>query len=229
MNTKTIAFVPARCGSKSIPFKNIKLFCGRPLIFWVLSAMDEVADIDEVYVATDCDEIKSVVESFGLQKVKIYIRDPENSQDESSTESVMLEFVAKMDFKNENNFILVQATCPLVTEIDFRKAIQQFVQEKADSLLTCARMKIFLWGNNGMPLNYDFKNRPRRQEIKGELMENGAFYITSVGALTKYMNRLSGKISIYEMPEYTSIDIDDDYDWTVAEMLMKKYILGEGR
>ena len=60
-----------------------------------------------------------------------------------------------------------------------------------------------------------------------KLMENGAFYITSVGALSKFKNRLSGKISIYEMPEYTAIDIDDEDDWAVAEILMNKYVLTE--
>lgn len=226
---KTIAFVPVRCGSKSIPMKNIKLFCGKPLIYWVLKALDGVDEVDEVYIATDCDEIRSTVNSFVLPKNKIYMRDPENAQDESSTESVMLEFLDKKDFKDNDVFLLVQATCPLATEDDFRQALQQYSKTKSDSLLTCARMKIFLWNSEGKSLNYDFRKRPLRQEVEGELMENGAFYITSVGALAKFKNRLSGKISIYEMPEYTAIDIDDDDDWLVAEMLMNKYVLSANK
>jgi N-acylneuraminate cytidylyltransferase len=222
---KTIAFVPARCGSKSIIFKNIKLFCGKPLIYWVLQSLQEAEKIDEVYVATDCDEIKDTVNSFVFGKTKVYFRDPENAQDESSTESVMLEFLSKKDFSDNDNFFLVQATCPLVLPNDFSNALGQYAREKSDSLLTCARAKIFLWNSSGEPLNYDFRRRPRRQEVKGELMENGSFYITSVGSLKKFKNRLSGKISIYEMPEYTAIDIDDEDDWLVAEMLMKKYVL----
>jgi N-acylneuraminate cytidylyltransferase len=222
---KTIAFVPARCGSKSIRFKNIKLFCGKPLIYWSLQALQETEQIDEIYVATDCDQIKETVEAFTQDKVQVYFRDPENAQDDSSTESVMLEFIAKKNFAEEDRFLLVQATCPLVGHNDFSTALRQYVFEKADSLLSCARLKIFLWASNGKPLNYDYKKRPRRQEIRGELMENGAFYITSIGALQQYGNRLSGKISIYEMPEYTAIDIDDEDDWNVAEILMNKYIL----
>jgi N-acylneuraminate cytidylyltransferase len=55
-----IALIPARCGSKSIPFKNIKNFCGKPLIYWSLLAAQKSNQIDEIYVATDCEEIKSI-------------------------------------------------------------------------------------------------------------------------------------------------------------------------
>jgi N-acylneuraminate cytidylyltransferase len=222
---KTVAFVPARCGSKSIPLKNIKSFCGYPLIYWALKALSEVHDIDEIYVATDCDEIRETVEAFNYEKVGVYMRDPENARDESSTESVVLEFLNKKQLASDDVFILAQATCPLVRERDYREALEQYRQEAVDSLLTCARMKVFLWDKSGKPLNYDFRQRPRRQEIQGELVENGAFYITSIAALRESGNRLSGNISVYEMPEYSAVDIDDDDDWTIAEILMKKYIL----
>ena len=64
-----IALVPARCGSKSIAFKNIKDFCGKPLIYWVLNSLNSVKAIDNVYVATDCDDISEVVTSFNFNKV----------------------------------------------------------------------------------------------------------------------------------------------------------------
>ncbi|MBT4738306.1 MAG: acylneuraminate cytidylyltransferase, partial [Flavobacteriales bacterium] len=81
-----IAFVPARGGSKSIPEKNIKYFCGKPLIYWNLHELQK-SEVDEIVVATDSDNIKLVVESFKFSKVKVYDRSSENSQDTSSTES----------------------------------------------------------------------------------------------------------------------------------------------
>ena len=224
---KTVAFIPARCGSKSIPFKNIKLFCDQPLIYWTLRALEGVREVDEIYVATNCTEIKHVVEGFEFQKTKIYMRDPENAQDHSSTESVMLEFIEQAHLQSDDIFILVQATNPLSQSTDFQNALRIFSEKKTDSLLSCARLKIFLWNVDGTPLNYDYKKRPRRQEIKGELIENGAFYINTVGNIRTFHNRLSGKILIYEMPAYTAIDIDDDDDWLVGEMLMKKHILSQ--
>ena len=220
---KNIAFIPVRCGSKSIKLKNIKLFCNQPLIYWSLKALSESSIIDEIIVATDCDEIKKVVESFDFNRVRIYDRDNLNAKDNSTTESVILEFLEKEKFNDDDKFILVQATSPLTETKDFEKALIKMKKEKADSLLTCVRVKRFLWDENNKPLNYDYKNRPRRQDFKGILVENGAFYINSVSNILSYKNRLSGRISIYEMDEYKYIEIDEENDWIIAESLMKKY------
>lgn len=88
-----IAFIPARCGSKSIPFKNIKSFCGKPLIYWNLLAIEQCSTIDKAVVATDCDTIKDAVLALGLSKTSVYDRDAQNANDTASTESVMLEYI----------------------------------------------------------------------------------------------------------------------------------------
>ena len=75
-----IALIPARKGSKSIELKNIKLFAGKPLIYWNLLALENSPIIDEVYVATDGEIIKSTVEKFGFSKVKIYDRALSNEE-----------------------------------------------------------------------------------------------------------------------------------------------------
>ena len=223
--SKHIAFIPARCGSKSIPWKNIKNFCGKPLIFWTLQALHQSNSIDEIYVATDCKKIATVVKKFQFSKVEIYNRTPQNAQDHSSTESVMLEFINKMNFKENDLFILVQATSPFLQPDDLEKALLKLKTEKADSLLSCVRFKRFLWDKNGHPLNYDYKKRPRRQDFEGVFLENGAFYINRIGNIVKYKNRLSGKISIYKMPSFTYLELDEEDDWKYGEILMDKYIL----
>ncbi len=220
----TIAFIPARCGSKSVKLKNIKNFCGKPLIYWTLKALQDAKKVEKIFVATDCKEISDTVKSFNLNKVNIYNRNKENAQDESSTESVMTEFIRNNNINGENTFILAQATSPLTQSADFDKALEKYETEDTDSLLSCVRIKRFFWNENGTPLNYDFKNRPRRQEFKGTLVENGAFYINKVKNIIKYNNRLSGKIGFYIMPEYSFIEIDEESDWLSAENLMKRYI-----
>jgi YrbI family 3-deoxy-D-manno-octulosonate 8-phosphate phosphatase len=219
-----IAFIPVRCGSKSIPFKNIKIFNGKPLVYWSLQAAQKSKKINEIYVATDCSKIKSVVNSFGFSKVKIFDRDFENADDFASSESVMLEFLGKNDFNDKDLFILIQATSPLTQTSDLDKALEQLIIEKSDSLLTCVKNKRFFWNDDATPLNYDFNNRPRRQEFDGMFMENGAFYINTIGNIKKYKNRLSGQISIYEMGEFTSIEIDEEDDWILKEELMRRHI-----
>ena len=216
-----IAFIPARGGSKSILQKNIKVFCGKPLIFWNLQELQN-SDVDEIIVATDSNEIKSIVNSFNFSKVKVYNRSKENAQDVSSTESVMLEYIDSSNISNEDIFMLVQATSPFTQSIHFNEGLELFKQH--DTILTCCQSKRFSW-RNGKALNYDIYNRPRRQDHKGTLIENGAFYISSVADIKSTKNRISADIGIYEMPEYTYIEIDEPEDWIVAESLMKRFVL----
>ena len=222
-----IAFIPVRCGSKSIPFKNIKEFCGKPLVYWNLEALQNSINIDKIFVATDCEEIKSVVNSFEFSKVKVYDREAQNAEDTASTESVMLEFINKQNFKHNDLFFLVQATSPLTQTKDFDEAINTLKNQNADSLLTCVRTKRFYWNDDGTPYNYDYKNRPRRQDFDGMMMENGAFYINTIANIKKDQNRLSGKVAIHKMEEFTSVEIDEEDDWIIAEKLMYKHILSK--
>jgi len=220
-----IAFIPARCGSKAIRFKNIKIFCGKPLIYWNLLALQNSDFVDEVYVATDCSDISDVVKSFLFSKVKVYIRDKKNAQDESSTEDVMLEFLNNNSFSENDLFVLVQATSPTTQSYDFDIAIRELQSGKKDSLLSVVREKRFFWNNNGTSANYDYKNRPRRQDFDGYLLENGAFYINSISNVLRDKNRLSGNIGFYEMRDYSSIEIDEKSDWIIAEEYMRENVL----
>ena len=220
-----IAFIPVRCGSKSIPFKNIKFFCVKPLVYWSLKAIEESTSIQKAVVATDCSEIKDVVLGFGFSKVEVFDRSSKNASDNSSTESVLLEYFGVTSYINEDYLFLVQATSPWTHFSDFDNALSQLIVSRKDSLLTCARVKRFFWNNNSRPINYDYINRPRRQDFIGQLVENGAFYINKIGNIVSNGNRLSGEISIYEMPEYTYIELDEKDDWPLAEALMRKYII----
>ena len=221
-----IAFIPARCGSESIPFKNIKIICGKPLIYWSLLALTKSKTIDQIYVATDCDEIKDTVIDFNFDNVKIFDRSSTNASNTASTESVMLEFLDNNVFSGEDLFVLVQATTPFTSSENFDNAINILKSNiEIDSLLSCVESKRFFWTKNGNAINYDYNNRPLRQDFDGILMENGAFYINTVANIKNFKNRLSGTIHPYVMPEYTAIEADEEDDWIIIEKLMYKYVL----
>ena len=223
-----IALLPARCGSQTIPFKNIKIICGKPLIYWALLALTKSKNIDQIYVATDCDDIKDVVVDFNFEKVKIFDRCDVNASNTASTESVMLEFLDGMNFSEEDLFILVQATTPFTSSDDFDNAINIIKSNsEIDSLLSCVESKRFFWTKDGNAINYNYYKRPLRQDFDGLLMENGAFYINTVENIYKYKNRLSGNIHPYVMPEYTAIEADEEDDWLIIEQLMYKYIINK--
>lgn len=224
--SKVIAFIPVRGGSKSIPLKNIKPLCGKPLVCWNIEALEACPQVDEVIVATDSDEIWNTVESRDYKKTKLYRRTAENACDTASTESVMLEYIKYANLLESDVFMLVQATSPLTETVHFSEALLKYSNGEYDSMLTCVRNYRFFWNEDGGSMNYDYMNRPRRQNFSGMLMENGAFYINTVGRILSNGNRLGGKIGIYEMPEYTATEIDEPDDWMILEKLMRKYKSG---
>lgn len=220
-----IAFIPVRGGSKSIPLKNIKILNGKPLVYWTVKSANEANCIDKVIIATDSEEIKQTVLSFGLEKVEVYDRDFVNAQDTSSTESVMLEYLEKANYKNNDKFFLIQATSPMLKSEYIDEMFNILENSDADSIFSGVREKQFHWieiENGIKPINYDYKNRPRRQEFQGIIAENGACYINSVGNILEEKCRISGKIIAYEMPAQTAYEIDEVSDWLIVEELMKK-------
>ena len=220
-----IAFIPVRGGSKSIPLKNIKIINGKPLVYWTVKSACEAMNVDKVVVATDSEEIKRVVIGFGFDKVEIYDRDAENAQDTSSTESVMLEYIKKTSLKDDDKFILIQATSPLLKSSYVDEMIEKLENSDADSIFSVVREKQFHWieTKDGVkPINYDYRNRPRRQDFQGILAENGACYINLVKNILENNCRISGKIITYEMPAETAYEIDEESDWLIVENLMQR-------
>lgn len=222
-----IAFIPVRGGSKSIPLKNIKLLNGKPLVYWTALAAQESKYVDKLVIATDSKEIKEAVLSFNFSKLEVYDRKAENAQDTSSTESVMIEYIEKSNLKDDDNFILIQATSPLLTSEHINKMVEALKNSDADSIFSAVREKQFHWIETPegiKPINYDYKNRPRRQDFQGILAENGACYINSIKNILKDNCRLSGKIIAYELPPETAYEIDEEADWIIVENLLKSKI-----
>ena len=225
-----VAFIPVRGGSKSIPLKNIRPICGKPLVYWTLRAACGCREIDRVYVATDSERIRETVESFrtGAEaalfgKAEVIGRSAESASDTASTESAMLEFAEAYAF---DSIALIQATSPLLQAQDLDRGFEAFGREDTDSVLSVVRQKRFHWAEDAdgtaHPTNYDVFRRPRRQEFDGYLVENGAFYITSRESLLKSRNRVSGRIRAVEMNEDSFFEIDEESDWVIIEALMKK-------
>jgi len=216
-----VALIPARGGSKSIPLKNIKPIAGKPLIFWTIEAALACDIIDRVYLSTDSTDVRNVAEQITDKRFEVIKRSSETASDIASTESVMLEFSKEYDFQN---MILIQATSPLLMPDDLSRAIEIYERKKADSLLSLVEQKSFIWQECAddfvAPLNYDPIQRPIHQDFDGYLVEKGAFYITSKGALEKTKCRISGNMAYYKMPDETYFELDEPSDWIIIEQLL---------
>ena len=218
--SKKIGIIPLRKGSKGIKNKNNKKLVGRPLFTWVLTEAI-FSNLDEIYVFTDDKKIIDFVNTqyFWTTKLKAVLRNDENASDTASTESAMLEFSEKINH-NYDIICLLQATSPLTTKGDINNILSKIESKDHDTALSVVKTHRFIWNSDGTPQNYDVFNRPRRQDFKGVLIENGAIYASTKKVFLKSKNRLSGKIGLLEMPEESLLEIDTKTDWLAIEQIL---------
>jgi len=211
-----ICIIPARGGSKGIPKKNIIDFLGKPLLAWSIEDAKNSSLIDEVYVSTDDKEIAKVAEQYGA---KVIERPKEISGDFSPSEEALKHAIGEISKEHPPKIeyvVFLQATSPLRETSDIDNAIEKIIAEEADSLFSAADIGDFLiWRKNGGKLesvNYDYKNRKRRQDFEEQFVENGSLYIFKPEILLRHNNRLGGKIVVSEMEFWKSFEIDDIED-----------------
>ena len=223
MFNRSIAFVPMRSGSKSIKNKNIKLFCNKPLFYWGLSAALSSNQFDEIIISTNSENYAELIQQeFRSPIIKIDFRSEELSQDETSTEDVLIEFFNRCPEYEKSLCILHQITSPFVKKDDFKLAIEIMSEANFDSLLSVVNFKRFVWDANATPVNYNPQKRPRRQDMPPFYCENGALYAFGVKHFTQQRSRLFGKIGFLEMANESLIEIDEPLDWTIAEIIFER-------
>ncbi|MDJ0510480.1 MAG: acylneuraminate cytidylyltransferase family protein [Crocosphaera sp.] len=220
----TIAIIPARGGSKGVPRKNVRLLADKPLIAHSILDAQEATSVDFVYVSTDDEEIATVSANYGAAIIE---RPPELANDTASSESALIHALQQLEHQGINPELLVflQCTSPIRTGLDIDEAIAKLKAEKADSLLSVSPSHRFLWQEvNGIAqsINYDYRCRPRRQDMNPQYMENGSIYLFKPWLLRETGNRLGGKIALYVMSEMAAMEIDSVYDFEMINFLMSQ-------
>ncbi len=226
----TIAIIPARGGSKGIPGKNLIDVCGIPLIAWSILQAKGTSNIDSVWVTSDSHEILNIAEKFGAYAIK---RPDDISGDSATSESAWLHAINYIEDKTDKSIDVVvgmQATSPIRESKDLDEAIEVYLNNSYDSLLSVSEIEdFFVWEESEtgelISVNYDYHNRKPRQLIKKQYRENGSFYIFTPGLIRDYGNRLGGKIGKYVMDFYKMFQIDKMDDVKICEILMHGYQL----
>jgi len=222
-----IAIIPARGKSKGIPLKNIIKIAGKPLIAWSIEQARKSKIVDGVYVSTEDKKISFVAKKY---KAEIIKRPLDLSGDFVSSELVLLHSLKVIERKGikVDNIIFLQATSPIRESKDIDMAFEKYLKDKADSLFSAVKIKDhFIWGiKNGKlrSITYDYKKRKPRQLIKDKFLENGSIYIFKPWVLKENINRLGGKISVYEMPFWKSYQIDKIEDIEICEHYLRSKI-----
>jgi len=211
---KIVSITLARGGSQEVPRKNIKLLNEKPLIYYVLNSIEN-AGISERWVSTDDQEIANIANSFGAN---ILMRPPEMALNTSKSEEALKHFSDNVDF---DIMVFVQTTSPMIQPCYINQGIEM-MKSGYDSVFTAYKEHWSpRWTLEVEPINWETHNRPMRQEVRENYVENGSFYMTTKEAFVKTGLRYSGKIGVVEMPFSESFQIDSYDDFDLIESLMK--------
>ena len=226
MNIQCI--IAARGGSKGFYKKNIINFCGKPLLAWTIDQCINSEKVSDVWVSSDDDDILNIAEQYGAKIIK---RPKEISGDKAASESAWQHAI---DYLNSNDvpvdiILAPQVTSPLREVSDIDNAITSFIDGNYDSMFSASIADdLFFWeySINGInSINYDYKNRKRRQDFKEQIIENGSFYLFKPAIIQKEFNRLGGKIGYSIMDFWKMFEIDNDDDLRMCSALMKEFLI----
>jgi CMP-N,N'-diacetyllegionaminic acid synthase len=235
-----LAIVPARCGSKGIPKKNIKPLCGVPLLAYGIMSARKSGIFDEVYLSSDCEEFLSLGARYGAKTV---LRPVEIATDSSSAEDAM--FHALHHYEEKHGILpyaiaLIQCTCPFRKASHIRETYNTWLKSGADSVMSVSETPSHFhpsWQkiiDNGLLYSFDTIPPDRflpineiskykvRQELPGNYYwKNGAVYIVKSKALIETGSRFGRSCAAYIIKDLL-VNIDSLDDFEFAEYLLKQ-------
>jgi N-acylneuraminate cytidylyltransferase len=232
----TLFLIPARGGSKGIPYKNIKLLGGKPLITYAIDLARKFSTDEHICVSTDDAQIINTVENHGL-KVP-FVRPAHLATDTATTDDVLLHALDFYENKGitYKKLVLLQPTSPFrqVNHLQEALALYEQASREVEMLVsvfeTEANPYYLLAEENKDGFLEKSKKIPqgitRRQDVPKVWQYNGAIYVISVAAFRqKKQLGLFDKVTKYEMDKLHSLDIDVPLDWLYAEFLVEKKII----
>lgn len=224
---KNYAFIFARGGSKGLPGKNIKLLAGKPLLHYSIDSALAAPSIEQVFVSTDDAEIAQVARNGGA----IVIDRPADLASDTSPEWLSwrhaIEWV-RAKYGDFDGFISLPATAPLRAVSDVENAIQQRMAVDADiciSVTPASRSPFFnmvKYTESGM---VELVNKPktevaRRQDVPVVFDISTVVYATTPDFVLNHYGLFSGSVTSIEVPKERAVDIDDIYDFMLAEAII---------
>tara|TARA_Y200000002_G_scaffold377344_1_gene382793 strand:+ start:315 stop:1046 length:732 start_codon:yes stop_codon:yes gene_type:complete len=223
---KTFCYIFARGGSKGLPKKNIKPLLNKPLISYSIDIAKEISEIDKLFVSTDSAEIANISESKGA----IIINRPKEISGDNSPEWLAWKHAINWTYDNYGTFtkfLSLPSTSPLRSKNDVIKCLNSFKSEK-DVIITMTESSRNPWfnmvkmnGNKSIDLVLKSKNKiSRRQDAPTVFDLTTVAYVLNPNFILNYNSIWDGKVKGVFIPKKRAIDIDDEFDFKIAEMIM---------
>ena len=226
LNGKTfLDIIPARGGSKRLPRKNVLDLAGKPLIAWTIEAGLASQYIDNVIVSSEDEEILEIANQWGVSVIK---RPSEFASDTATTFDAVKHVIENCEAYDY--IVLLQATSPLRNSQHIDEAIELLEEKGADAVISVCKMEHSPLWSNTLPTNgsmsgflkKDILNK-RSQDLDVYFRLNGAIYICDLKELKKERSFfINEKIYSYIMGAKNSIDIDEDVDFKLAQLILKR-------
>ena len=220
---KSVAIITARGGSKRIPRKNIKEFCGKPILAYSIEAALTSGIFDTVMVSTDDEEIAEIAKQYGAE-VPFY-RSEKTANDYATTNDVLLEVLEEYEKRGEHFDLAccIYPTAPFVTAQKLKAAVEQLNASDADTLIPVVAFsyppqRAMIVKDGRLVFEYPRYLDSRSQDLEPHYHDVGQFYVFRTESFQKNRKLMIGNILPMVISEMEVQDIDNQTDWEIAEM-----------
>lgn len=223
MSEKAIAIITARGGSKRIPKKNIKEFCGKPIIAYSIRAALDSGIFDEVMVSTDSEEIAEIARAYGA-KVP-FMRSAKTSDDFATTADVLMEVLERYQEMDRTFDVMscIYPTAPFVTPQKLQSAYDTLTKEQTVMAMPVVAFsyppqRSYVLNGNMLEMKWKENYNKRSQDLEKMYHDAGQFYMYQVEAFVRLKGQMTESIVPVIVDEMEVQDIDNESDWKLAEL-----------
>lgn len=218
---KTYAMIPARVGSKRVPGKNFRTLGGKPLVAWAIEACIKADVFDGIWLNSDGQEFRKIANDYGA---RFYLRDPKLAEDTATNDQFAEDFIINTGC---NTLCQVNPTSPFIKPEEIVDIMDVFRTADIDTLHTVKNIQIECM-YNGIPLNYDPKMKmPPSQDLIPVQAFTSSVMVWDSESFLKNMLDLGcavyggkGNIGYYPLKGYSTLDIDEEEDFKLAEAIV---------
>lgn len=215
-----VAIIPARKNSKRIPQKNIKDFCGKPMLSYAINVAREARIFDKIIISTDCENTAKLAESFGIEMPMLR----EKYNDDFATTLDVLSYEAKrLNLQKDDLLCCIYPCVPLLKADFLKKGFEKFMQNQKSYIFSACEynanpLRSFFVKNGRIQMLADDFVESRSQDLDKLYYDAGQFYFGSAENFLIKKPIFSADSMIVEIPQIFVVDINTPQDWEIAEL-----------